>query len=37
MAPQDDLVAIFLTQVMNAEAQGFRRYLRVLTYQALLD
>jgi CubicO group peptidase (beta-lactamase class C family) len=36
VSPEDDLIAIFLTQVMQAK-QLLRRELRVTTYQALMD
>ena len=38
ISPKDDLIAIFLTQVMGAnQVQQFGRKLRVCVYQALLD
>jgi CubicO group peptidase (beta-lactamase class C family) len=37
VSPVDDLVAIFMTQLLLGQPHQFSRYLRVLTYQALLD
>lgn len=35
--PDEDLLAIFLTQLMPSSSYPLRRELRVLTYQALID
>ena len=35
--PQEDLIGIFMTQLMPSSSYPLRRELRALTYAALLD
>jgi CubicO group peptidase (beta-lactamase class C family) len=35
--PVEDMIVIFLTQLMPSSAYPIRRELRVLTYQSLID